>query len=100
MSLGEVPRFYRRAMLIYLIAIVIPACGLLWLGIQSFERQRQALATLGKEKLETQLKLAAKLEAVGRVAGSVAHDFNNLLTVINGCAQLLDEEIASLLEDA
>jgi signal transduction histidine kinase len=47
-----------------------------------------------KEKLEGQLKLAAKLETVGRLAGGIAHDFNNLLTVINGCAVLLEEEIA------
>src|ERR1041385_9090962 len=42
---------YRRAILIYVAAIVLPAGALLWLGIQSFKRQRGALATLAAEKL-------------------------------------------------
>lgn len=48
-------RLHRRAILIYLVTIVAPACGLLWLGIQSFERQRQALATLTGEKINAEL---------------------------------------------
>ncbi len=41
-----------------------------------------------RKRLEAQLLQAQKMEAIGRLTGSIAHDFNNILTSIMGFSEL------------
>jgi PAS domain S-box-containing protein len=47
-----------------------------------------------QKKLEEELLLAQKLQAVGHLAGGVAHDFNNSLGVVQGYSEFILERMA------
>jgi signal transduction histidine kinase len=82
--LKTVPRFARRAILVYLATIVAPVGALLWLGLHSFERQRQAAETLREEKIVAAIDTASRTAAADAFDNRISPIAKNFFVVEHG----------------
>jgi PAS domain S-box-containing protein len=58
------------------------------------DMSERRLADAERDKLETRLRQAVKLETIGTMAGGIAHDFNNILAAILGYGDMAQNAAA------
>jgi two-component system cell cycle sensor histidine kinase/response regulator CckA len=68
-------------------------CGILGIVVNMTDAKRDEAE---RQKLQSQLLHAQKMESIGTLAGGIAHDFNNLLGGILGGLSLMELDLSSV----
>jgi signal transduction histidine kinase/CheY-like chemotaxis protein len=70
------------------LSLIIAMTAVLWWCVGALREHERALAEASRTVRENEVRFrqAAKMEAIGRLAGGVAHDFNNQLNAVMGFA--------------
>jgi PAS domain S-box-containing protein len=76
MTLNAIPQFHQGEAVPYRVFVTL------------HDLTQRKLDEESKKKLESRLRHAQKLEAIGTLAGGIAHDFNNILTPIIGYTEM------------
>ncbi len=65
-----------------------------WVGL-NLDITKRKQAEKEREQLQSQLRQATKMQAVGTLAGGIAHEFNNMLGIIVGGVDIARDEVSS-----